>query len=72
MQPFVDTVRAACLNRCRIRRTVCHTVVDWDNLQMEVREYPRNHTGNHNPQQRTLTDLTTMDRPRSWISICNG
>lgn len=36
LQPFVDTVRCACLNRCRVRRTVCHTVVDWDNLQMEV------------------------------------
>ncbi|KAJ5815721.1 NatC N(alpha)-terminal acetyltransferase Mak10 subunit [Penicillium riverlandense] len=37
-QPFVDTVRCACLNRCRIRRTLCHTVVDWDNLQMEAEE----------------------------------
>lgn len=37
-QPFVDTVRCACLNRCRIRRTICHTVVDWDNLQMEAEE----------------------------------
>lgn len=37
-QPFVDTVRCACLNRCRVRRTVCHTVVDWDNLQMEAEE----------------------------------
>ncbi|KAJ5103192.1 hypothetical protein N7532_003721 [Penicillium argentinense] len=37
-QPFIDTVRCACLNRCRIRRTVCHTVVDWDNLQMEAEE----------------------------------
>jgi len=37
-QPFVDTVRSACLNRCRVRRTLCHTVVDWDNLQMEVRQ----------------------------------
>lgn len=35
-QPFVDTYRSACLNRCRVRRTVCHTVVDWDQLQMEV------------------------------------
>ncbi|KAJ6167107.1 hypothetical protein N7470_002554 [Penicillium chermesinum] len=35
-QPFIDTIRAACLNRCRVRRTLCHTVVDWDNLQMEV------------------------------------
>lgn len=37
-QPFVDSVRAACLNRCRVRRTVCHTVVDWDGLQMEAEE----------------------------------
>ncbi|KAJ5591477.1 uncharacterized protein N7459_001846 [Penicillium hispanicum] len=37
-QPFVDTVRSACLNRCRIRRTICHTVVDWDSLQMEAEE----------------------------------
>lgn len=65
MQPFVDTVRAACLNRCRIRRTVCHTVVDWDNLQMEVCKYTRDHTKNPSPRPRTVTDLTTMTRPRS-------
>ncbi|PYH96075.1 amino-acid N-acetyltransferase subunit Mak10 [Aspergillus ellipticus CBS 707.79] len=37
-QPFVDTFRSACLNRCRIRRTVCHTIADWDNLQMEAED----------------------------------
>ncbi|PLB48941.1 putative amino-acid N-acetyltransferase subunit Mak10 [Aspergillus steynii IBT 23096] len=37
-QPFVDTFRSACLNRCRIRRTVCHTIIDWDNLQMEAED----------------------------------
>ncbi|KAJ5770505.1 uncharacterized protein N7511_002556 [Penicillium nucicola] len=37
-QPFVDTVRCACMNRCRIRRTICHTIVDWDNLQIEAEE----------------------------------
>ncbi|KAK1146997.1 N-alpha-acetyltransferase, non-catalitic subunit [Aspergillus melleus] len=37
-QPFVDTFRSACLNRCRIRRTVCHTILDWDNLQMEAED----------------------------------
>ncbi|KAK9855574.1 NatC N(alpha)-terminal acetyltransferase [Penicillium brevicompactum] len=37
-QPFVDTVRCACLNRCRLRRTLCHTILDWDNLQMEAEE----------------------------------
>lgn len=35
-QPFVDTVRSACLNRCRVRRTLCHTAENWDGLQMEV------------------------------------
>ncbi|KAA8650465.1 hypothetical protein EYZ11_000815 [Aspergillus tanneri] len=35
---FIDTFRSACLNRCRIRRTVCHTIVDWDNLQMEAED----------------------------------
>lgn len=35
-QPLIDTVRSACLNRCRVRRTLCHAVVEWDNLQMEV------------------------------------
>ncbi|KAL2872538.1 N-alpha-acetyltransferase 35, NatC auxiliary subunit [Aspergillus lucknowensis] len=37
-QPFIDTFRSACLNRCRIRRTVCHTIADWDNLQMEAED----------------------------------
>ncbi|EAW06427.1 N-alpha-acetyltransferase 35, NatC auxiliary subunit [Aspergillus clavatus NRRL 1] len=37
-QPFIDTFRSACLNRCRIRRTLCHTIVDWDNLQMEAED----------------------------------
>ena len=38
MQPFIDSFRTACLNRCRIRRTLCHSVIEWDNLQAEVRQ----------------------------------
>ncbi|EER40483.1 amino-acid N-acetyltransferase subunit Mak10 [Histoplasma capsulatum H143] len=34
-QPFVDTYRTTCLNRCRVRRTLCHAIVDWDALQAE-------------------------------------
>lgn len=41
-QPFLDTYQSACLNRCRVRRTICHTVVDWDQLQMEVCSYRMN------------------------------
>ncbi|OJJ50594.1 hypothetical protein ASPZODRAFT_106353 [Penicilliopsis zonata CBS 506.65] len=37
-QPFLDTFRSICLNRCRFRRTLCHTAVDWDTLQMEAEE----------------------------------
>ncbi|KAL2010798.1 hypothetical protein VTN00DRAFT_3516 [Thermoascus crustaceus] len=37
-QPLMDTFRTSCLNRCRIRRTLCHTVVDWDGLQVEAED----------------------------------
>ncbi|EZF95074.1 hypothetical protein H113_04402 [Trichophyton rubrum MR1459] len=36
-QPFIDSYRTICLNRCRVRRTLCHNIVDWDRLQAEVR-----------------------------------
>ncbi|KAN0075154.1 Mak10 subunit, NatC N(alpha)-terminal acetyltransferase domain containing protein [Elaphomyces granulatus] len=37
-QPFVDGFRTACLNRCRVRRMLCHTIIEWDNLQVEAEE----------------------------------
>ncbi|PGH23171.1 hypothetical protein AJ80_02808 [Polytolypa hystricis UAMH7299] len=37
-QPFVDMYRTTCLNRCRVRRTLCHSVIDWDHLQAEAEE----------------------------------
>ncbi|KAL2222400.1 Mak10 subunit, NatC N-terminal acetyltransferase-domain-containing protein [Thermoascus aurantiacus ATCC 26904] len=46
-QPLMDTFRSACLNRCRVRRTLCHTIVDWDNLQIEAEDL--------DVQLRTLT-----------------
>ncbi|KAL3469143.1 hypothetical protein BJX99DRAFT_241928, partial [Aspergillus californicus] len=54
-QPFVDTFRSACLNRCRIRRTVCHTIVDWDNLQMEAEDLDE--------QLRTLSEEPPLELP---------
>ncbi|KAH1307433.1 hypothetical protein KXV31_005665 [Aspergillus fumigatus] len=56
-QPFVDTFRSACLNRCRIRRTLCHTIIDWDNLQMEAEELDE--------QLRTLSE-------ESPLTLSNG
>lgn len=45
-QSYLDILRALCQNRCRIRRTLTHTLSDWDNLQLdaedldaELREY---------------------------------
>ncbi|OJD12407.1 hypothetical protein AJ78_06998 [Emergomyces pasteurianus Ep9510] len=38
-QAFVDTYRTACLNRCRVRRTLCHTIADWDVLQAEAEDF---------------------------------
>ncbi|KAL4812335.1 Mak10 subunit, NatC N-terminal acetyltransferase-domain-containing protein [Aspergillus spinulosporus] len=54
-QPFVDTFRSACLNRCRIRRTVCHTLADWDNLQMEAEDLDE--------QLRTLSEEPPLSLP---------
>jgi hypothetical protein len=35
---YLDILRTMCQNRCRIRRTLCHTIVDWDNLQLDSEE----------------------------------
>lgn len=37
-QPYLNYFRTACLNRCRIRRTLCHACVEWDALQAEAEE----------------------------------
>ncbi|KAI9836202.1 MAG: hypothetical protein M1819_001539 [Sarea resinae] len=37
-QCYIDFLRAMCQNRCRIRRTLCHTIVDFDNLQLDAEE----------------------------------
>lgn len=35
---YLDILRGICQNRCRIRRTLFHTIVDWDNLQLDAEE----------------------------------
>ncbi|KAF7942693.1 uncharacterized protein EAE97_006147 [Botrytis byssoidea] len=35
---YIDILRTMCQSRCRIRRTLCHTIVDWDNLQLDGEE----------------------------------
>lgn len=35
---YLDILRGICQNRCRIRRTLFHTILDWDNLQLDSEE----------------------------------
>lgn len=35
---YLDILRTICQNRCRIRRTLCHMIADWDNLQLDAEE----------------------------------
>ncbi|UNI20121.1 N-alpha-acetyltransferase, non-catalitic subunit, variant 2 [Purpureocillium takamizusanense] len=37
-QPFLDILRTACQNRSRVRRTLCHTIREWESLQVEAEE----------------------------------
>ncbi|PNY27000.1 N-alpha-acetyltransferase 35, NatC auxiliary subunit [Tolypocladium capitatum] len=37
-QPFLDILRTACQNRCRVRRTLCHIIRDWENLQVDAED----------------------------------
>ncbi|KAI9803534.1 MAG: hypothetical protein M1825_001877 [Sarcosagium campestre] len=37
-QPYIDLFRAVCQNRSRIRRIFCHTIHDWDSLQLDAED----------------------------------
>lgn len=37
-QPFLDILRTFCQNRCRVRRTLCHIIREWENLQFDAEE----------------------------------
>ncbi|KAL1873072.1 hypothetical protein VTK73DRAFT_1169 [Phialemonium thermophilum] len=37
-QSYLDIFRSFCQNRCRIRRTLCHSVRDWDAVQADAEE----------------------------------
>ncbi|KAG8419054.1 N-alpha-acetyltransferase, non-catalitic subunit [Metarhizium acridum] len=41
-QPFLDILRTACQNRCRVRRTLCHLIRDWENLQVDAEDIDPN------------------------------
>ncbi|KAF3067484.1 N-alpha-acetyltransferase 35, NatC auxiliary subunit [Daldinia childiae] len=35
---YLDVFRIFCQNRCRVRRTLCHNIQEWDMLQVDVEE----------------------------------
>ncbi|KAI5462284.1 Mak10 subunit, NatC N-terminal acetyltransferase-domain-containing protein [Mariannaea sp. PMI_226] len=35
-QSYLDIFRTFCQNRCRVRRTLCHIIRDWDSLQIDA------------------------------------
>lgn len=37
-QSYLDVFRAICQNRCRIRRTLCHSIQDWETVQVDAEE----------------------------------
>ena len=36
--PYYDLLRALNMNRCRVRRMLCHTITDWDSLQLDLED----------------------------------
>ncbi|ETI24093.1 hypothetical protein G647_03462 [Cladophialophora carrionii CBS 160.54] len=37
-QSFLNLFRTLCLNRCRVRRTMCHAALEWDQIQAEAED----------------------------------
>ncbi|KIV87076.1 hypothetical protein PV11_02647 [Exophiala sideris] len=37
-ESFLNLFRTFCLNRCRVRRTMCHAAMDWDQIQAEAED----------------------------------
>ncbi len=37
-QSYFDILRAFCQNRCRVRRTLCHSIQDWETVQIDAEE----------------------------------
>ncbi|KAL2759451.1 hypothetical protein ACRALDRAFT_1074260 [Sodiomyces alcalophilus JCM 7366] len=75
-QPFLDILRTFCQNRCRVRRTLCHVVRDWDNLQSDadnMDQVLQHQTGEEPTTPRKLPDgstIMTYARPLwSWVFL---
>ncbi|PTB43457.1 uncharacterized protein TrAFT101_002016 [Trichoderma asperellum] len=59
-QPFLDILRTACQNRCRVRRTLCHLLRDWESLQMDAEEIDQ------------ILQVKIEERPTMYRSAMSG
>ncbi|KAF7542327.1 hypothetical protein G7Z17_g11664 [Cylindrodendrum hubeiense] len=59
-QPFLDVLRTFCQNRCRVRRTLCHIIRDWENLQVDAEEIDQ------------IIQVRTKERPMVQESPVDG
>jgi N-alpha-acetyltransferase 35, NatC auxiliary subunit len=69
-QSYLNIYRTYCLNRCRIRRTLCHAVMEWDGIQADAEECDAaiQLLTNEHPQSYPLGDPLTYSYPlSSWI-----
>ena len=67
--PYINIFRTVCLNRCRIRRTLCHAVIEWDNIQAEAEELDvtlRRYTGETSVNHTMSTRATYFYPLSSW------
>ena len=40
LEAYIDIFRGLCMNRSRMRRILCHLVIDWDNIQLDASRPP--------------------------------
>lgn len=65
---FMNLLRALSLNSCRIRRNLCHAVVEWDQLQGEVEEIDSNlQRGMHDRPLMIYDSETHAFALSSWV-----
>ncbi|KAH8657006.1 amino-acid N-acetyltransferase-like protein subunit Mak10 [Tricladium varicosporioides] len=67
---YLDILRTLCQNRCRIRRTLCRSVADWEVLQLDAEELDadlRQYTGEEPVLDRELGSSPSYSFPlSSW------
>ena len=69
-QSYLNIYRTYCLNRCRIRRTLCHAVLEWDQIQADAEDCDAaiQILTEEDPQNYPLGDQLTYSYPlSSWI-----